>query len=92
MSTTGKVIIAIVAIAVLAQLPIFKPKSTEEKEQECMEEKAEDLDLKYKSIDEALAAYDFETARKFLSCMEDQSSNLEKIVRDPCQNLQCRST
>ena len=45
-----------------------------EKTEECLEDKYDDGDgaSKYKTIDEAITAYDFEGARSLLACYEDQ--------------------
>lgn len=42
-----------------------------EKTMECIESKVDDGSSKFKSINDALTAYDFESARSLLSCYED---------------------
>lgn len=42
------------------------------KTEDCLEDKFDDEKSKYESIDEALTAYDFESARVLLGCYEDQ--------------------
>tara|TARA_B110001452_G_scaffold197706_1_gene167648 strand:- start:1882 stop:2610 length:729 start_codon:yes stop_codon:yes gene_type:complete len=50
----------------------------------CMEEKVNQSDLKYSKINDALTAYDFETARLLLSCYRN-----ENYANDRLQNPQC---
>lgn len=42
-----------------------------EKTMDCIEDKYDDKVIKYETIDEALTAFDFESARKLVACYED---------------------
>ncbi|MEC8968462.1 MAG: hypothetical protein VX756_04880 [Bacteroidota bacterium] len=53
---------------------------------ECIEDKFDDEKSKYESIDEALTAYDFESARVLLGCYEDACFNAREGSRMYCDS------
>jgi hypothetical protein len=56
------------------------------KTEDCLEDKFDDEKSKYESIDEAVTAYDFESARVLLGCYEDACFNERNGDRTYCMN------
>lgn len=57
------------------------------KTEDCLEDKFDDEKSKYESVDEAVTAYDFESARILLGCHEDACFDERNGDRDFCMNF-----
>lgn len=66
-----KIFLSISTLIILSSCSSDKEKFLEDAKN-CMEEKVNQSDLKYSKINDALTAYDFETARLLLSCYRDE--------------------
>ena len=57
------------------------------KTEDCLEDKFDDEKSKYESVDEAVTAYDFESARILLGCHEDACFDEKNGDREGCLNF-----
>ena len=57
------------------------------KTEDCLEDKFDDEKSKYESVDEAVTAYDFESARILLGCHEDACFDERNGDREGCLNF-----